>query len=353
MKWSKRLTRSPIGIDLGAGWIKAAQLIRHSHGQWQLAAAAATRREQPDQPPTDQQIDHLIALLQRQGLTGRQVVLAAPPETMHMDMLTLPPRSSGAPIDEIAHMELARMHKLEPAAVQTDLWDLPQPARGREAAYVMVAGCEHDRAHELLAPFERHGLDVTGLDCHAWAVLRACRALLAPAPEITTILDVGWSAASLVVVHEQTVVYERLLDNGGTQHLHQILARHLNLSDEAIDHALGDMATRTPTDDQENPNPLMAELRGMVAAHFLGLAEQLQAAFAYVTHQYPQTHVARLLLVGGGAAACHLDEQLSETLGTTVQTVRPSDIVTVDSPAMLPQPQTALASAIGLAMYDQ
>ena len=78
---------------------------------------------------------------------------------------------------------------MRPDAMQTDLWDLPQPARGREGTHVMVAACEHEHADALLALFDQHGLDVVGLDCHAWALLRACEPLLAPAPEITATIS--------------------------------------------------------------------------------------------------------------------------------------------------------------------
>jgi len=353
MNWPKSLTRTPIGIDLGGRWIKAAQLARVPRKGAQLAAATAMQCADQQEGPTDEQIGRLLELLRRQGFSGRQVVLAAPRDAVRMDILSLPPRESGAPIEQIAHMEMARMHKFEPAAVRTDMWDLPQPARGGEGAHVMVAGCEHERAEALLGMFEQHGFDVIGLDCQAWAVLRACRPLLAPAPEITAILDVGWAAASLVVAHEQTLVYERMLNDGGTQHLHAALATHLKLEDHAVDHALSDLTLRDPAEDGDTSSPMLAELRGMVATHFVELAEQLQAAFAYVTHQYPQTRVSRLLLTGGGAAVCHLDEQFTETMGIEVRTVRPPDVVAVASASMLPEPQTALAGAIGLAQYDQ
>src|SRR3954451_23592560 len=102
-----KLRRSPIGLDLGGRTIKAVQLVC-AQGKWCLHAAVALPQPEVNQPVVPQTARYVREALFRHGFVGNRIVLAAPATQLEMDVLELPPRSSGAPVEQIARSELAR-----------------------------------------------------------------------------------------------------------------------------------------------------------------------------------------------------------------------------------------------------
>src|SRR4051812_12575891 len=99
-----------IGLDVGNRVVKLAQLQRLRRG-WQSRAMAVLPWHAEES--LDQTAGQIALILERQGFSGNRVVLAAPVRKVHCDMLDLPPRASGAPIEEIAKAEVARVTRLD------------------------------------------------------------------------------------------------------------------------------------------------------------------------------------------------------------------------------------------------
>src|SRR5262249_26290258 len=146
---------------------------------------------------------------------GRDVVACVPDDKLVTAVLELPPRSSGAPLDQLARVELARVHKLEPGSFELACWDLPAPARAGDATHMMAAACPHADADRLLGAIESAGLRVVALDIKPWALTRACAAV-GSADGTTVLLDVGEEGALLTAVRQAAPVYERMMRDGGT-----------------------------------------------------------------------------------------------------------------------------------------
>ena len=82
--FSRDLT--PIGIDLGSRYVKAAQLSR-SRGRWRVQAAAVIPLGMPQSALTVEALVRFRVQLKTQGFTGKQVVLAAPNSKLDVEML--------------------------------------------------------------------------------------------------------------------------------------------------------------------------------------------------------------------------------------------------------------------------
>src|SRR5439155_3902434 len=93
--------------------------------------------------------------------------------------LELPPRSSNAPLERIARMEVARAHRFAPDSFEMGCWDLPAAARATKQTPVMAVACTHSDAAAIMDPFEAGGMNVVALDVKAAALARACSPLLA------------------------------------------------------------------------------------------------------------------------------------------------------------------------------
>ncbi|XOV75792.1 MAG: hypothetical protein ACFHWZ_01930 [Phycisphaerales bacterium] len=140
-----------------------------------IRAFASFGRREPDAPISASEALRIRGVLDRQGFRGTQVVLGTPRRMIRSTTLELPPASSGAPIDQLADAELARIHKLAPGSFAKGLWELPASNRAKAAPLTMAVTCVHEQSDALCEVFEQADLDVLALDLSVLATLRAAR----------------------------------------------------------------------------------------------------------------------------------------------------------------------------------
>ncbi len=352
MRCIGRSSLTPIGIDIGSRQVKAAQLRRSRKG-WRIAALSSFPRMEAGADIGGEEIRHLCSIFRRQGFRGKDVVLAVPAEKLLTGILELPPRSSGAPLDQIARMELSRMHKVAPDSFKMLFWDVPASARPKESCQVLAVGCAHAEADKLLDAFERANLDVVVLDVHACAAVRACRPMLLPDPSITAILDIGWRSACLLIVYGGVVAYERVLREVGMANLLEAIDRTFRLNGETAEGFLATVGFDCKARGHELDQPSREEFTRVLSRHFDALAKELQAPFSYAVHQYPSNGTMRLLLIGGCAIIPGLTEHLASALEMEVAIVRPADLAECRSSILDKSSNPALTLAIGLAQFGE
>ncbi|MEX0653580.1 MAG: pilus assembly protein PilM [Phycisphaeraceae bacterium] len=354
--------RSPIGLDIGSRYIKAAQLsfARDGVGLPRLEAALVLERGEVDGPMTAEEAWRLRAVLDRRGFVGRELVVTVPGEALMTSILDLPPRESDAPLDAIAAAEMARAHRVEPEALEVAYWPLPGGESGGAAGSkkggtaVMAAACPHEHAEALLDALEAGGFHVRGMDLEGWALCRAARPLVTVENPLLAMIDIGWRGVNFVLLYDHAVVYERMLGGTGMQALSEAVQREQMLPQPVIDHLLGrigfavDRTAIAPEDGR-----LADKLRGPLEQHFESLAQELRLSASYAIHQYPAATLDQLLLTGGGAMVRGLPEHLGTALEMTVRVLTPEPICTVAARGLDEAGQAALTVAVGLAMYPQ
>lgn len=344
-------TWSPIGLDIGGRYVKAAQLSRSPDG-WRIEATACFPRVTSEAELDRRQVQQIHDVLSRQGFRGRSVVLAVPAGTLLTAILELPPRSSGAPLEQIARAELARMYKCDAQSIEISCWDLPVPSSADGSTAVMATSCRHADARELLKAFEDTGLGVKALDVHTCALARACEPALARQEAFTALLDIGWSSTQLVILHQGVIIYEEALAAAGMKTLSLTLARRLKLKADTVDCLLAEIGLDPDAAGAASRMPFEA-VRGAIAAHCREMAKDTQTTFTNAAHQYPGVSIGLVLLVGGGAAIPGLAGQLAAELGVEVRAVAAADLVDC-SPSLREQSErTELAMAIGLAQFSE
>ena len=337
---------SAIGLDAGSKSIKAVQL-KYVKGQPRIAASASIDRvsEQLDVP----EIQRVADILYRQGFNGTRLHLAVPPTKLLTSILELPPRVAGSPFEQLARMEFAKNQKIDPAGFEMACWDLPQAQRATKTTSVMAVGCRYSDAEAILKPFDAVGFDVLSLDSGSCAVARACAGVLGGQSGVSAILDLGWRSASLVLLHDNTIIYDRPLGDGGVEQLYKDLSQSLGMKFDVIDVLIGEHA-RLGAGGAAQEN--QTEVSRAIDSHFSVMLKDLELSFSYAANQYASTGVNRLLLVGGGAGIPGLAEHWTKHLGIKVQVVRPSDVVAY-ADGVPSKADSAMVTALGLAMGVQ
>jgi Tfp pilus assembly PilM family ATPase len=338
-------------LDVGAGRVKAVQLRRRRAG-WRLEAAAAFARRRGGGRPRAEELAGWQAVLRRQGFAGRRCVLAVPDDALRCGILDVPPRSAGAPVGQIARMELCRMHGVRPEQMELSYWALPAPAgRSKEASQIMAVGCAHQAANALLDDVEQAGLAVVALDARMCAAARACAPLLASAPSATAVLDLGAEAADLLILCGQVVVYQRTVRDCGVRPLLERLCERLSLDAEAVACLLTEPAASDA--DGGAAAALPAEVARAVRRYAGRLAAELAEPFAYAAREYAAAGMKRLLLVGGGARLGALPDALREQVGIDTTVVAPSDLFECPRALVGKAADASLTLAAGLAMFQE
>lgn len=343
MRWIGE-SHSPIGLDAGSRFVKAVQ-IRYVRGQMQIAAMASIQRVSDQLDATE--VGRIGEILYRQGFVGTRIRLAVPPAKLLTSILELPPRTADAPFDQLAIAEFARNQKCDMNAFEMACWDLPQPARASKTTNVMAVGCRHTDAEAVLAPFDAVGMDVLNLDTGSCAAARACARVIGGTAGISAILDLGWRSASLVILHGETIVYDRPLGEAGIQPLYKDLSRTLNVEFDVIDALIARHGMLSM--DRADANASQKELARAIDHHFATLLKDLELSFTYAANQYGSGGVDRLLLIGGGASIPGLAEHFAKHLGIKVQAIVPTDVAPfADETAK--KADSSMISAMGLAM---
>jgi len=346
VRWWTRQRESLIGIDLEGRAVRAAQLVRSGQG-WSLAAALALPRTATGAGLEPGEVEQLVGALTRLGFRGKRVVLGVPEEKILTGVLELPPKTSGAPLAEIALAELAGMHGYEPHAAEAVCWELPASAR-RGSSQAMGVACRHADAETVLEAFDRSGLDVVALDSRLHAVARACEGAL-PQTGVAAVLDMEWSRTMLLLLNQGKVVYKRTTAEHALQHLGKTLMQSLTIEEDSMFYLLAEVGLAPQTEEYAAQ---AQAIRPLIAKHLDSVVASLQSPFAYATSQYSGATLDTLLLVGHGAAIPGVAEHLQPRLGVNVQVVRPTTIAKCP-PALGGKAQDpSLTAAIGLAWFS-
>lgn len=358
---------TPIGLDIGERWIKAVQLLRAPAGSerpWRLLASARFRRKSATLDHAE--IARIESILNRRGFTGGNVVLTPPANRLVSAALTLPPTSSGAPLDQIAKAELARASRRDPDGLEIGWWPVPTPAGGPKDSQsthaIAVSYARADIDHTVSA-FDAVGLDLIAMDAPAWAFARGVGAILRAQtfrPELCAVLDLGWTVANLIVLRDGVPVFERELLDLGIGSLHNELSKSLAFGEQVCDHII----ERVGAPDAKGVPSLVKgsepwstepdEASRRVADYLNRVAAEVSVSLSYLTHRYPSWPVDALMVVGGGAMIPGACERLGAEVHLPTRAALPSDVALplADDPAVAAAAdQACMIEAMGLALY--
>jgi len=334
--------RTPIGLDLGAHSLKAVQLCQRGES-FRAVAAASIPRIKPGAVLEQTDLLRLFEALQRQGFSGREAIVAAPSTLLRSGMLELPSRTTEVPMDQIARAEFCRLTKCDPDNALMSYWELPPAARASRATYAMAVGCNSSDAEKWIDLIQQVGFEVVAMDAVGSALARSCLPVAAPDPELTAILDVGWSCCAIVIMRSGRVIYERRITESGMGGLVETLAQENGLTPGDANNLLQTIGLRSGRADEMD-----IDCRITAVKHFARTFEELRQSLSYARHQYSDAGQPLLLLAG--AQISGLAEFIEADMHLKVRTVEASDVV--ETPASLGRAMSStMLTAIGLARF--
>ena len=196
--------------------------------------------------------------------------------------------------------------------------------------------------------YEKRGLEITAIDAEPLALARACTPALA-ATGMTAILDMSWGPASLSLIHQGIVTFNRRIPDGAMGPLHASLGTTLGLEHDVIEYLLDEESSGTATSNEQSA-PMPDVGSRLISSFVDAVVKELSLSFNYASNQYPHAEVSKLLLVGGGASMKDLATCLAALLKIEVVRVSPAELAACE-PAMLSLcASPAMTLAFGLAL---
>lgn len=336
--------RTPIGVDLAGRMVRAMQCaVRRGAPPRVMACVQAPRPGHAVRSlaPSADDADLIAGLIERGGFEGSTVILGIPRDFTMCVALELPPRSSGAPLEQIARLELARANRLEPEAFEMALWEVPPPLRAGDGTHAIAVGLPPANVEPLLDALEAHGLEVLALDCRATALHRAAFPLLA-SDGLTCLIDASWEGLTVIVSLKQTIVVERFVEAAAWANVCGNMERRAGLAAEALAGTLARAAS--------GEEALPPRVRSLLTEYVDAVVPEVSRSVSYAAHRYPEVQLRRVLVSGDGAVSPGIFERLSTSLSALAQPLQLSHIAMLP-PAGHTQSPGPSAVALGLALH--
>ena len=312
--FNKRIGR--IGLDVGSCWVKALQLSGDGAHR-RIVAAASFPRLEPGNACGTAELGEIASILRRQGLRGREVVVAAPSEKLRSALLELPPRSAGVPMEQLARAEFSRVQKLDVSTSEFSWWELPTPSRAAKGTSVMTVAYPHADAESHVGALESAGFSVAAVDTATSALARACLALNT-GQQALAILELGSSEAVLVLVFEGVVAYERRIAEAGISKLLVALSSTLGTSSETAEHVLHQIGLSAISAESKEGDR-SSEARVLIVRHFDSAIAEVRKTLSYAAHQYADLKIETMILCGGGARIPGVREHIAGSVSSEIR----------------------------------
>lgn len=323
----------PIGLDLDAGTIRAAQVARTRAGR-RVVASARIDRPDPDATIGADELRRLADALDRQGFVGRSVVVPASQTRVRRLMLDLPPAGGAVDAMLFAREEFASAHHWRPDAFELASWELPAPGAGAPRRQALVTGLLHEDAESPTLALEEAGFMVEAIDLRCWAIARALE-LTRDSGGVAVGLDFGWDCATLLAAHRGEIVYERSFESAGGGAMTRIATERLSVEPRLALHALRSSARGG------RETPISGMLAPIVESALEALSNDLRTAIGFLDHRYDFPQPVRLFVTG--PAPCEL-ARIASCLG--LEEAEPL------GPPEIPGGAAEDACAIGLALWE-
>jgi len=342
-------TFSPIALDITDRHIAAAQIRIDGTGPVLWAATRFPRLDRVESISPSETC-RIADVLERQGFRGVRLSVALPSRDLLWETLELPSRQSGAPVDSIASGELARTHGLNSSDVACVCWDVPPPARSGDQSHVVATGCELRRSESLVGTLEDSGFEPVLLEPRPVSAARATAELISRAHDAATLIEVSNSGIMPVVLYRDDLIYSGAAPDTGVMRLIESICNRLRINEDMAQHIIDGL--RHPEEWGIQGGWHLAEAARLISQYLDLLTKHVQGAISYVTYRYPTATMSDVLLFGAGADLPGVRDHVGLQVGFSPRIIRPIDVIRCDPACERLERDSALITAIGLAMAE-
>jgi type IV pilus assembly protein PilM len=214
----------PIGIDLGSGFLRMAQLGMDRNGSPTLHAAGIEPK--PDNiavgTPVWQHwaVDAIRKLLKQNAFTGRTAIAALPSDELFIDQIRLP-KSALAKLEETALPKVQKRLPFPPEEGMIQYIVAEHPDDKSTEAEVLVMAAPRVQVDRHLAIYDKAGLNIRSVSVWPLAMINSysrffCRRKNEQ-DRVVLLMDVGTNHCNIVVCRGPHLLFARAIPTGFAQ----------------------------------------------------------------------------------------------------------------------------------------
>ncbi|MBU1126333.1 MAG: type IV pilus assembly protein PilM [Patescibacteria group bacterium] len=364
--FGKKKAETPglVGVDIGAGGIKAVELIPEKNRVRLATYGFSELKKYEDKAPTlldspKQAAEILTRILKEAGIKSRRANASLPSQSIFHAIITIPRPKSAK--EDIRPAIEAQVKKLAPLPIEEMILDttvidkdlLPKLESSEKSEQekesdsgkhirVLVSGAPKDLVAKYVEIFKLAKLELISLETEAFALIRS---LVGKDKARILIVDIGYRRTNITIVNNGIPFLHRSIQAGG-ENVTKMMAQQMGVSHSEAEQSKRDLSMA----ESDTVLPPVLKEAMMPIMHEVKYALELYAAQDFHDH----SSVEKIIITGGSAQLPQIDTFLSETLNLNVYIGDPW--ARVATPAALRPVLDEIGSrfsvAIGLAMKD-
>ncbi|MFA6522195.1 MAG: type IV pilus assembly protein PilM [Patescibacteria group bacterium] len=331
--FGKKESRSPglIGVDVGAGGIKAVELIPESgkvrlatYGYSQIKNFDTWTGSLLDDPKKGAEI--LLRIHKESGMKSMRANASLPSQHVFHAIITIPQPKDAK--ENLKPMIEAQVRKLLPQPIENMILDslvidkqllpkpivedkkaqalaLPPPPQESKHIRVLVSGAPKELVGKYLEIFKLAKIELVSLETEAFALIRS---LIGNDKARVMIVDIGYERTNITIVYEGIPYLHRSIKTGGGV-ITSMLAKQTGVTMAEAEQMKVDLASATNADVPQVLKDAM-----MPILHEIRYSLELFGAQDFHEHNT----VEKIILTGGSARLPYIDPFLTEALNINV-----------------------------------
>lgn len=332
-KNGRRISYSPIGIDIGSRSINTVQLTASS-GDLHLHEADIMML--PDEKVFEEStiVDALSDMIKRNKFKGRDVVSRMPPSLVSIIPMKISPREN----ESVEQAILREAKEYLPYPVEEAVIDyLPLnniAENGDRHRKVLLIFAKRSDVIGHLNSFKKVGLKVQAIDIGPNAINRALKRFKKPSEKHILVINIGDANSFSTILWEDMVLIDRKMGWSEDNVIKKIVSTLTIDSNEArrILYRYGIDWSSTPPlfiDDVEWVMPeddIPFHIYEIIAPALEDLNNEIEKILIYCTSEMKGAMIDQIYIIGSGGFVKHLNMYLQKTFGIGVKSFEPVEI---------------------------
>ncbi len=213
----------PIGVDLGSGYLRIAQLGMNGQGLFLHAAGLEAKPEEIPAGSPDWQrwaVEAIRKILKRNAFKGKKIVTALPSDDLFIDQVRIA-KTAAAQAEQAAFSRVQKKlpFKAEEGVIKYVTADHPDSKSSDVEVLVLAAPRRELDRH--LAIYEKAGLEIGGISVWPFAMINSysrffCRRKNEQ-ERVSILLDIGTNHCNVVICRGTQLLFARVIPFGFVQ----------------------------------------------------------------------------------------------------------------------------------------
>lgn len=340
-----------VGLDIGSNTIKAAEVIEtkagnalHNFGMLNIPPGVVEEGAIKDHGAVSVAIRELFSA---NNIKNKNVAISIGGYSVIVKKISVQTMTEDE-LQETIHFEAEQYIPFDISDVNLDFQILGENEQNPNQMNVLLVAAKKEMVDDYIHLVELAGLHTVIIDIDAFALQNIFEFNYTTEEESVALIDIGASKTSLNILKGYSSVFMRDVSLGCDQINQQIVT----LADCSVEEA-------EEIKHSEKPEIISAEdLANIVSSVVSDWTTEIRRAIDFFYSTYPDDHISKIILSGGGANIMKFRHLLSDEISTEVEIINPFDKFAIESSSLDSSylekiaPQAAICMGLAIRKVD-